>query len=291
MLSSNYYESISFSDGKNFNTSRSVDPSFLGKLHWHPFTEILVSLNELNRVSINFTKYRLGCNDILVIYPGDLHSIDVCSTDSLLVLQFSDSLLTIVNELKCWLPLLSQYPLVKYSPFPAESDQPVLLIKKLFEYSESDSHFREVGMYSLLLHFFELIGNHCMRARAENDGTEAITADRTVKKMAEACLYISQNCTRPLMLKDISGYLGISKSRFSHLFKEYTGITFVDYLAEERIRHAQNLFLNPKAQIIDIAFDSGFASISSFNRAFKKVTGLSPSKFRETMIGQPEKNK
>ena len=39
-------------------------------------------------------------------------------------------------------------------------------------------------------------------------------------------------------------------------------------------------------QIIDIAFDSGFSSISSFNRSFKKITGLSPSQFRETMIEQ-----
>ena len=39
-------------------------------------------------------------------------------------------------------------------------------------------------------------------------------------------------------------------------------------------------------QIIDIAFDSGFSSISSFIRSFKKITGLSPSQFRETMIEQ-----
>ena len=49
-------------------------------------------------------------------------------------------------------------------------------------------------------------------------------------------------------------------------------------------QNAQALFSNPDTQIIDIAFDSGFSSISSFNRAFKKITGLSPSKYRQTMI-------
>lgn len=49
-------------------------------------------------------------------------------------------------------------------------------------------------------------------------------------------------------------------------------------------QNAQVLFSNPDTQIIDIAFDSGFSSISSFNRAFKKITGLSPSKYRQTMI-------
>ena len=47
---------------------------------------------------------------------------------------------------------------------------------------------------------------------------------------------------------------------------------------------AQVLFSNPDTQIIDIAFDSGFSSISSCNRAFKKITGLSLSKYRQTMI-------
>ena len=49
-------------------------------------------------------------------------------------------------------------------------------------------------------------------------------------------------------------------------------------------QNTQVLFSNPDTQIIDIAFDSGFSSISSFNRAFKKITGLSPSKYRQTMI-------
>ena len=102
--------------------------------------------------------------------------------------------------------------------------------------------------------------------------------------MAEACLYISQNCTQPLTLDDAAGYMGVSKSHFAHLFKEYTNTTFVDFLTEERIKRAQALFSNPDTQIIDIAFDSGFSSISSFNRAFKKITGLSPSKYRQTMI-------
>ena len=40
------------------------------------------------------------------------------------------------------------------------------------------------------------------------------------------------------------------------------------------------MFRKPNVHIIDIAFDSGFTSLSAFNRAFKKITGMSPSKFR-----------
>ena len=47
---------------------------------------------------------------------------------------------------------------------------------------------------------------------------------------------------------------------------------------------AESLISNPKAHMIDIAYDSGFSSISSFNRAFKKIKGISPSEFRKTLI-------
>lgn len=288
MLSSSYFESIEFNSGKNFNISRYVNLSYLGKLHWHPFMEILVSLADHNQVSVNFNKYPMGLNDILIIYPGDLHAIDACTEGSMLVIQFSDGLLSVMNALKQNLPLLSQYPFLKYEPGRAESDRMVLLIKEFFELSESKSNFREVGMYSILLHFFERLGNRCMDIKAENAEDVANGKNKNIKKMAEACLYISQNCTQPLTLDNVASYMGVSKSHFAHLFKEYTGTTFVDFLTEERIKHAQSLFLNPDTQIIDIAFDSGFSSISSFNRAFKKSTGLSPTKYRQTMIQDPE---
>ncbi|WP_412759101.1 helix-turn-helix domain-containing protein [Neobacillus cucumis] len=76
---------------------------------------------------------------------------------------------------------------------------------------------------------------------------------------------------------------GVSRSYFSYLFKKYTNMTFIEFLTTERIKRSEFLLLDPKAHIIDIAFDSGFLSISSFNRAFKKIKGISPSEFRKTM--------
>ncbi|MGX8704982.1 MAG: helix-turn-helix domain-containing protein [bacterium] len=105
-----------------------------------------------------------------------------------------------------------------------------------------------------------------------------------MRLMAEACLYISENCAKPLSLAEIAARIGISKSHFAHLFKAYTNMTFVDFLTAERIKMAESLFPNPKLHIIDIAFESGFSSISSFNRAFRRIKGCSPTEFRATMI-------
>lgn len=179
-----------------------------------------------------------------------------------------------------------QYHYIKYDPSSIDADQMILLIKKLPDLFFSDSLFSEVRIYTHLLEFFAMLGQHCVNERKEELTDDANADYKTTRLMTEACLYISQSCTKPLTLEDISRHVGVSKSHFSHLFKKYTNMTFIDFLTTERIKKAEALISNPKAHIIDIAFDSGFSSVSSFNRAFKKIKGLSPSEFRETMINK-----
>ncbi len=284
MLRNDYYESIIFSGGKKIIVSRRVDASYMDKLHWHPFVEILLSLSDANEVTVNFTKYTLDLNDIAIIYPGDLHSIRTVAEQSMLVVQFSFELFSIMSELNNSSTMFFQSPLIKYAPCHAESDRMTALIKELIEVSETDAPFKEVRMYAMLLDFFHMVGQRCIMANKDSAQDAPSAEYKATKQMAEACLYISHNCTKPLTLDDISAHMGISRSHFSHLFKRYMNMTFVDFLTAERVKHAQAMFSDPNALIIDIAFDSGFSSISTFNRAFKKITGLSPSSFRETMI-------
>lgn len=284
MLKNEYYESIRFNHGRSFKVSRQMDITFNDKLHWHPFVEILVSLADGNEITINFTRYSMDKNDIVILYPGDLHSILQQEDSSILIIQFSNELLSIMGELSSNMALFGRCPVLKYDPFRAADDRRLLILKELVELYFTEKPFREVEMYALLLNFFTQVGEYCMAQAPEKAPEVVKTSSDMTKKMAEACLFIAQNCTQPLTLEDVADFMGISKSHFAHLFKQYTNTTFVDFLTEERIKRAQTLFHDPNKHIIDIAFDSGFSSISSFNRSFKKITGLSPSQFRETMI-------
>ena len=290
MLSNAYYESVTFNGNNNFNISKRVDAEYIGRLHWHPFIEILVSLSDGNEISINFTNYTLNMNDVAVIYPGDLHSIVKENTGSLWVIQFSKELLDIINEMKNSIPLFQQFRIWRYEPSSMESDYRLMLLKSFFEAgNDTEYPFHEVRMYSLLLTFFEKLGAYCVAMKIENDSSDSDQGVNKTHLMAEACLFISQNCTKPLTLDETAVHMGISKSHFSHLFKKYTGLTFVDFLTEERIKRAKSFFGDKDISITEIAFESGFSSISSFNRAFKKITGLSPSHFRESMVSSVNK--
>lgn len=290
MDTNNYFENLKFNSGQKINVSRRIDISFSDTMHWHPFVEILVSLNDHNEVTINFTKYPLKTNDLVIIYPGDLHSLNHVSEDAFILVQFPIDLLMIMNELNNNFSMFYQYHFIKYDPSNTDADKMLLDIKTLPALYYSDTLFNEVRIYAILLDFFVKLGQYCINAKKEEFSSDDNTEYKSIKLMTEACLYITENCTKPLTLDDISHHIGVSKSHFSHLFKKYTNMTFIDFLTTERIKRTESLISNPTAHIIDIAFDSGFSSVSSFNRAFKKIKGISPSEFRETMINNAFQN-
>lgn len=282
MLKNEYFESVRFSGGNKFQVSRKLGEDYRGKLHWHPFAEILVCLADQLSATVNFTDYHLRCNDILILYPGDLHSIADCPENSLLIIQFPYELLTVMDEFRSRETLFFRFPLIRYDPRKPEYDHLVLAVKGLAALAETEHPYREMQMYSLLLTFFQQLGTYFLHTQQEQVKTSPGTEQKVTKQMAEACLYISHNCTSPLTLEDVAAHLGISKSHFAHRFKAFTNMTFLDFLTGERVKRAQALMQDPGTRIIDIAFDSGFSSISSFNRAFKKITGLTPSNYRDS---------
>nr|MCR5557954.1 helix-turn-helix transcriptional regulator [Butyrivibrio sp.] len=83
-----------------------------------------------------------------------------------------------------------------------------------------------------------------------------------------------------ITLDSVSAYAGFSKFHFERIFREYTGVTFYQYLQQTRINYAQTLLSNPELTITDISDQAGFASCTAFTRAFKKNTGYPPSQFR-----------
>lgn len=285
MTTNDYFEMLNFNNGEKIKISNKVDMSFSHKMHWHPYIEILVSLCD-NKATINFIEYTLKANDLVVVYPGYLHSLDCECENSFILVQLPIDLLLILNEFKSKYPIFCQYCCIKYDPTDIDCDRMVFIIKELSDLYYSDSPFKEVRIYSHLLDFFIMFVQHCINTKKDNSIGNVDAKYKFTKLMAEACLYISKNCTEPLTLENISNHIGVSKFHFSHLFKEYTNMTFIDFLTAERIKRAEALISYPKAHITDIAFDSGFSSVSSFNRSFKKIKGMSPSEFREAMINK-----
>jgi two-component system response regulator YesN len=94
--------------------------------------------------------------------------------------------------------------------------------------------------------------------------------------------YIDSNyMNQDLGLYKVSSQFNLSEGYFSHLFKEQTGINFTDYLEKVRMDKACELLKNKDLNINDISDMVGYNSAQSFRRAFKRITGVSPTALRK----------
>lgn len=92
--------------------------------------------------------------------------------------------------------------------------------------------------------------------------------------------YIQDRFQEKISLDEAARAVNASTRHFCKVFKEATGYTFTDYLARIRVEKAKNMLQNPHLRVSEIAFETGFDSISQFNRSFKRITGLAPTQFR-----------
>ncbi len=84
-------------------------------------------------------------------------------------------------------------------------------------------------------------------------------------------------------LSDVASACGVSPSHLSRVFHQSTGLTLSDYLARFRVDHAAELLRDQRRSVTEVAFASGFRSLSQFNRTFKRLVGCAPTGLRRSM--------
>ena len=82
-------------------------------------------------------------------------------------------------------------------------------------------------------------------------------------------------------LDQAAAELGMSRRRFTQLFREVTGSTWADLLAQLRIDYACQLLRATRRSVLSVAFECGYEDLSGFYRAFKRQTGLAPHAWRQ----------
>ena len=115
------------------------------------------------------------------------------------------------------------------------------------------------------------VANHPPR---ELEDEEAVLV-RRIKHFAD------KHYMESLSLSDIANALNISLFYMSHLFKEKTGYTPLQYIATRQIGEAQTLLIHTDLSVQAIAERVGYLNPEHFNKVFKKQVGLPPGQFRK----------
>jgi AraC-like DNA-binding protein len=68
---------------------------------------------------------------------------------------------------------------------------------------------------------------------------------------------------------------------FCTLFRATTGVKFTEYVARSRVEDARELLCDRRFRMCDVAYESGFQSLTAFHRAFQRILGQSPTEYRK----------
>lgn len=104
-------------------------------------------------------------------------------------------------------------------------------------------------------------------------------------RMRDVFEYTMENYKSEISLNTIAEVATMTKNAFCKYFRKRTNKTYIQFLNELRIEHACKLLITQKEfPIIDIAEKTGFNNISNFNKQFKAIKKMNPSKFRKTKL-------
>lgn len=101
-----------------------------------------------------------------------------------------------------------------------------------------------------------------------------------LNKVERMLCFIAQNYVDEITVADISKVVDMHPNSAVRIFRKAFGTTLIEHLTHHRIFHAKRLLTTTDQKIVDVAFDSGFGSISRFNEAFSRSVGRSPREYR-----------
>jgi len=108
--------------------------------------------------------------------------------------------------------------------------------------------------------------------------TEESSESRRVTKIKT---YINKHYKENITLEALSALTGMSPCALSHFFKQRTGTTISEVIAEIRLGYAARDLVNTTKNISEICFSCGFNNLSNFNKSFKARKGVTPKEFRQ----------
>jgi AraC-like DNA-binding protein len=109
----------------------------------------------------------------------------------------------------------------------------------------------------------------------------ASKSEQPVSISEKAKKYIEQNYHIELSLNDLANHIFVSPYHLSHTFKDEVGISPIQYLIQYRVEISKKFLRTSNLTISEIAYRIGYPNPNYFNLIFKKLTGISPGKYRK----------
>lgn len=221
--------------------------------HIHNCFELIVCLSGTSSITIDEKNYKLNKGECVLVFPHQVHSFEKCQSRQLICI-FSPNT---VSAYFC--PINSLKPTC--NKFTPDSE----LISKLEKYNSDNQRLYEKGVLYLICNEF--------------DKTTQYQQNTNRSLLVKIFLFINQNFKSDCSLNTISKHIGYNASYVSRYFKTCVGISLCDYINMVRLGNVCMLYENSNDTLLNHAYNSGFDSLRTFNRNFKKFYNASPKEY------------
>ncbi len=273
-------EKISYDDGGGFRAEYINDVT--GLWHFHPEYELVLSIKSNGTRIIGDSVELFDQYDMVMVAGNIPHCWNYYRPENNLpekhgiILHFK---LSSIGD-----ALLSQHELHCFKELLNEAERGLV-------FSVDDAKYAEKYFIQMIdskgiekmIGFFNIINIMCQSRKRSclcSDNYKLAYDERGNKRMSNVYTYIRENYFKPISLEKISKVARMSPVSFSRYFKKSCGAGFVEYLNRVRTNKAGYLLRETEYQVNDIANECGFASISNFNKQFRKNEGISPRDYR-----------
>ena len=244
--------------------------------HEHSAVEILLTLEGMVTYTIEDKIYQVRKGEILIVPPDTLHSLSMGEGSSRYLFLFESDAIMAMRDLKA---MASYF----HKPFHLRdgSDAHVrireLLLRAREAYEKREMMWNTM-CYSCILRVYATLGQRYLSGIKPRTGDNMRNMDSEV--INAVMTYINNHYREELSLEDVARFAGFSRYYFSRSFKRQTGYSFKDYLCQKRLQVAMDLLIRTNRSMRDVAIESGFGSVATFNRVFREKKGCTPTQYR-----------
>ncbi len=272
------YETVEY-ENKRFVMLYDNNETEFYPMHWHNAVEIIMPLENPFTVKTGDTEYVLQERDIIIIPPGELHTLPP-QAGRRIIFQCDNSVISNVSALEAILPVFQVTLLIT----PNTNRDLYLLAKKqiLDIYSEyyANTEISDVRIYLNLINMLVAVREHQIELSRQSLACAKEKILQYSEKFKLVMKYIDQNYMYDISLDKLADIAGYSKFHFSRIFKQYNSMSYIQYINMRRTRAAEMLLLDPSIPITEVAMRAGFSSLSTFNRIFKEFKHCTPSSYQ-----------
>ncbi len=237
--------------------------------HIHEDIELIYVKKGRGTVYCDGKKYTLSENSFFFVFPNQVHQYIGCSGEYILLIIKPSMLLSNRDV------YMTGHPTEALKCFSnSDDDNTAMLLKMALSEYERDGYSSVIAAY--LTTFFEKL------IKFYNIEKEKVSSDTVLRILQYCAAHYKEDIT----VTSIADDLQISKSSVSHIFSSRLAMSFSDHINALRLNDAMNLLKGKNYSITEIAALSGFATIRTFNRVFRKQYGISPSDYRKRLHKQ-----